>query len=168
MSLRTRLPLAFPEPTSARLRLAAWRLAALLSLAVLLTPAGGFAQSADRAPRWNQEHVVALAAKLVTALEELQADPGIRAKQATAMQQREHDAAVTSISELTRLAKDLKRRLDAGYERDEIQPFWEGIELLRGDIGAYASKSWLPESTRTKAQAARELLDALAAYIGEG
>jgi hypothetical protein len=78
---------------------------------------------------------------------------------------REHEAAVSSIRELTRLAKDLKRRLEAGYERDEIRPFWDGIELLRGDIRAYARHSWLPESTRTKARAAQELLDTLAAYF---
>ena len=102
---------------------------------------------------------------VVAALDALLADPGINAQQATAMQQREHEAAVSSIRELTRLAKDLKRRLDAGYERDEIRPFWDGIELLRGDSGAYARHSWLPESTRAKVLEVKTLLDTLAGYF---
>jgi hypothetical protein len=137
----------------------------LLGLAVLLAPAAGLGQTPAGEPEWDQTRVAGLAGRLVTALEALLADPGIEAKQATAMQQREHDAAVSSIRQLTRRAKDLKRRLDAGYERDEIRPFWDGIELLRGDIGAYARHSWLPESTRAKAVEARELLDTLAGYF---
>jgi hypothetical protein len=142
-------------------------LTASISLAVLLAPAAGLAQSPAEDPEWNQTHVAGLAGRLVAALDALLADPGIEAQQATAMQQREHDAAVSSIRQLTRLAKDLKRRLDAGYERDEILPFWDGIELLRGDIGAYARHSWLPESTRAKALEARGLLDTLAGYFQE-
>jgi hypothetical protein len=137
----------------------------LLALAVLLAPAAGLAQSPAGAPEWDPTRVAGLAGQLVAAVDALLADPGIDAKQATAMQQREHEAAVSSIRQLARLAKDMKRRLDAGYERDEIRPFWDGIELLRGDIGAYARHSWLPESTRTKAQAAGDLLDTLAAYF---
>jgi hypothetical protein len=142
-------------------------LAASLSLAVLLAPAAALAQSPAGDPEWNQTRVAGLAGRLVAALDALLADPGINAQQATAMQQREHEAAVSSIRELTRLAKDMKRRLDAGYERDEIRPFWDGIERLRGDIGAYARHSWLPESTRTKVLEAKNLLDTLAGYFQE-
>jgi hypothetical protein len=140
-------------------------LAASLGLAVLLAPAAALGQSPAEDPEWNRTQVAGLAGRLVTALDALLEDPGITAKQATAMQQREHDAAVSSIRELTRLVKDLKRRLDAGYEHDEIRPFWDGIELLRGDIGAYARNSWVPESTRNKVAKARELLDTLAGYF---
>jgi hypothetical protein len=142
-------------------------LTASLSLAVLLAPAAGLAQSPAGEPEWNQAQVARLAGRLVTALDALLADPGINAQQATAMQQREHEAAVSSIRELARLAKDLKKRLNAGYERDEIRPFWDGIERLRGDIGAYARHSWLPESTRTKVVEAKNLLDTLAGYFQE-
>ena len=151
----------------ARLRLAARRLAALLALAVLLAPVDGLAQSPAGAPEWNQTRVAGLAGRLVAALDVLLADPGINAQQATAMQQREHEAAVSSIRQLARLAKDLKRRLDAGYQRDEARGFWDQIELLRGDIGAYARHSWLPESTRTKVLEAKNLLDTLAGYFQE-
>jgi hypothetical protein len=140
-------------------------LTAFLSLAVLLAPAAGLTQSPAGEPEWNQAQVAGLAGRLVTALDALLADPGINAQQATAMQQREHEAAVSSIRELARLAKDLKKRLNAGYERDEIRPFWDGIERLRGDIGAYARHSWLPESTRTKVVEAKNLLDTLAGYF---
>ncbi len=140
-------------------------LAALLGLAMLLAPAAGLAQSPAGEPVLNQTRAAGLAGRLVAALDALLADPGIKAQQATAMQQREHEAAVSSIRQLLPLVKDLKRRLDAGYERDEARAFWDRIELLRGDIAAYARHSWLPESTRTKALEARELLDTLAAYF---
>jgi len=165
MNARIRFALVSRKPAFARLRLRC--LAAPLALALLLGPAAGLAQSPAEGPDWNQARVTELAGSLVGALEALLADPGINSQQATAMQQREHQAAVSSVRELTRLAKDLKRRLDAGYERDEIRPFWDGIELLRGDIGAYARYSWLPESTRTKAREARDVLDELAGYFQE-
>jgi hypothetical protein len=138
---------------------------ASLAVAVLLIPGVGLAQDTDAPPGWDQVRAAELAGRLVAALDALLADPGIRAQQATAMQQREHEAAVSSIRQLARLAQDLKKRIDAGYQRDELRPFWDGIELLRGDIGAYARHSWLPESTRAKVVKARDLLDALAGYF---
>jgi hypothetical protein len=149
MKLRTRSTLAF------------------LVFAVLLTPAAGLAQSPAGAPEWDQTRVAGLAERLVAALDALLADPGINAQQATAMQQREHEAAVSSIRRLARLSKDLKRRLDAGYERDEARPFWHAIELLSGDIAAYGRHSWVPESTRSKVVEAGDLLDTLGRYFQE-
>jgi hypothetical protein len=116
------------------------------------------------APAWDPERVAGVSGRLVAALDELLADPGLAAQQATAMQQREHEAAISSIRQLAKLTRDLKKRLDAGYQRDETRPFFDQIELLRGDIAAYARQSWLPESTRSKVEKARDLLESLAGY----
>jgi hypothetical protein len=141
---------------------AASAFAALLAAALLLGSMGATAQ--DEAPEWQQEEVQALAGRLIHAMDEVLADPSFDAKQATAMQQREHDAAVSSVRELRRLVGDYKKRLDAGYDRDETEPFFAQMSLLRGDIRDYARRSWLPEDTAAKVERAAGLLDQLARY----
>ena len=49
-----------------------------------------------KAPLWDQEKVAALASRVVDALDALLSDPQIDAPQATAVQQREHEAAIAT------------------------------------------------------------------------
>lgn len=137
---------------------------ALAALALLLPVVAGAQQGA---PLWDPEKVSALASQAVDALEALVSDPEIDAQQATAMQQREHEAAVATARELLELARNYRKRVDAGYDREETQVFWTQIELLRSDIQAYARRSWLPAETREKAERAVRLLDQLGSYYPE-
>ena len=93
------------------------------------------------------------------AIDALLADPELNSQQATAMQQREHTAAVASARQLLGCIATLRSKLGAGYDRDESWPFWELCEELRGDIRAYARHSWLPEATAERADTANKLLD---------
>jgi hypothetical protein len=133
---------------------------ACLSGVALLTAGVAASQPLD----WNQEKVTSVARQLSKALDDVLADPEIDAKQATAMQQREHEAAISSIRELNRNVKDLARRLGTGYTRDESEVFFGLVTGLRSDIRAYARSSWLPERTRLKVEKAAGLIDRLSRY----
>lgn len=135
----------------------------VLALASLVAAVPSVAEE----PAWSQQKVAALAGQAADAVDALLADPEIDAKQSTAMQQREHQAAIATARQISPYLKDLKKRLDSGYTRDEAQPFWDRIQQLRGDIRAYARHTWLPDSTRQKAEKAASLLDQLASYFPE-
>jgi hypothetical protein len=142
--------------------LAPWLVFVIALGAWALAPPSGAEETAADAKRAAE-----LVARLSKALDELLADPGLAARQPTAMQQRELDAAIASARESLRLVKDLKRRLAGGYSVDDSRPFWDQIAALRQDISAYAGHSWLPESARVKAEAAGGLMDELASLYGE-
>ena len=105
-----------------------------------------------------------IAALLEQAIVALLADPQLVGREATAMQQREHEAAISTVRQVRQLVEPLRRRLASGYTRDETEAFWEQIAELRGDVQAYARHSWLPEPTRERAARVGELFDALGHY----
>ena len=113
---------------------------------------------------WDQQQVTKTVVDLDHAIDALLADPELNSQQPTAMQQREHTAAVASARRLLGCIETLRRKVGAGYTRDESWPFWEQCEELRGDIQAYARNSWLPEATAKRAAKAGELLDKLDRY----
>lgn len=129
------------------------------TLLLLLLP--GAAPGAE-APAWDQKQVSALAGRLLSAIDTLLADPDLDAKQGTAMQQREHEAAISTATELRRLVADYKSRIDTGYSQEDSRPFWDRIDALRGEIQAYSRHSWLPPKTDEKADRVSELFDELA------
>ena len=128
-----------------------------LSLAVLLAAPAA-------AHEWDGKQVSALAGELVKALDALLADPGLEAQQATAMQQREHAAAIETARQLRSRLLDFKKRIDTGYDQEESLPFWAQVAELRGDIQRYARSSWLPPETDAKADRVAALLTQLAHY----
>ncbi len=132
----------------------------LVSLLLLLFLTAGSAA----AHVWDAKAVAATSDQLVQALDALLADPKLDAQQATAMQQREHEAAISTARRLRDLLVDYNRRIAAGYSREDSRPFWDQIDLLRGDIQAYARNSWLPAVTSRKADRVSELFDQLAHY----
>jgi hypothetical protein len=140
-------------------------LLSLVGLCLLVAAAPAHARGEPL--EWKQEDVTATVTSLIHAIDVLLADPGVRPRQATAIQQRQHDAAVSSARQIVTYAKELKRRLEAGYERDESYPFYERIAVLDDDIAAYSKHSWLPEEARKKANRAGGLLDKLARYYME-
>jgi len=116
------------------------------------------------AHEWDQEEVSATTGRLMVALRALLSDPEIDAKQSTAVRQREHEAAIATSRQVLDLLPGYKKRIDEGYTREESRPFWDQIDLLRGDIQAYARQSWLPPATDKKADRVIELFDQLAHY----
>ena len=124
-----------------------------------------FAASAPAQPlAWNQQKVTEVCVDLDHAIDALLADPELNSKQATAMQQREHTAAVASARQLRGCIDTLRRKLAAGYSRDESLPFWEQCTELRHDIRGYARHSWLPPATAERAERASSLADTLGRY----
>lgn len=131
-----------------------------LALSALLFTAPAAAQPLE----WDQQKVVKTAADLERALKALLADPELNSQQATAMQQREHAAAVSTARHMLGRVDTLRRKLAARYTREESLPFWEQVAELRGDIQAYARHSWLPPATAERAQRTGELADTMARY----
>ena len=130
----------------------------------LVQPSPSGPELADDGSGWNQQAVTRTSRDLQKALEALLADPDIDAAQATAMQQREHTAAIASVREIAGINQELSRRLAAGYTRDETEAFWHQIALVDDDLRAYARHSWLPPGTRDRARRAGRLLDELGAH----
>ena len=135
-----------------------------LGFSLLLVAAVSEGSASDVRPPWSQAEVVALAQQLSVALDALLADPGLRAAQTTAYQQRSHEAGIATVEQLRPRVADLSKRLAAGSDRDATQPYFDQVAELREEIAAYAAESWLPDSTRTKAVRVRELFERIARY----
>ena len=142
------------------------RLAAL-GLALGIVTAAPVGRGAEAKLAWSQADVVALTHQLYEALGDLLADPGLRAEQVSAYQQRQHEAAITTVKEMQPWVAELRKRVAAGYDLEESRPFFERVAELRPDVAAYAGQSWLPEPTRKRAAAVRSLLDRLSRYYQE-
>lgn len=113
---------------------------------------------------WNQVEVLSITAELSGALAELVSDPGLDAQQATAYQQRNHEAAIATVKRVKPRVEDLRRRVASGEGREATTPYFERVSELREDIAAYAEEAWLPEATRARAQRVRALFDRLAGF----
>lgn len=134
----------------------------LLGISLLLVAAPSVGQAAEPQPSWSQAEVVSLTEQLSAALDALLADPGLRAQQTTAYQQRRHEAAIVTVKQLQPRVAELRKRVDSGYDRERSRPFFEQVAELREEVAAYASESWLPDATRKKARRVRALFDRLA------
>jgi hypothetical protein len=137
------------------------------ALALGLVTAAPVGWGAEAKLAWSQADVVALTHQLYEALGDLLTDPGLRAEQASAYQQRQHEAAITTVKELQPRVAELRKRVAAGYDLEESRPFFERVAELRGEIAAYAGQSWLPEPTRKRAAVVRSLLEELSRYYKE-
>ena len=115
-----------------------------LGFSLLLVAAASVGRAGEAQRPWSQADVVALTEQLSTALDELLADPGLRAQQPRVAERR--------------------KRVASGYDREVSQPFFEQVAELREEIAAYAGESWLPDTTRKKPRHVRALFDRLARY----
>jgi len=133
--------------------------AVLFGLVSVAFPAG-----AAEPDEWDQQRVTDLATQLEAAIRGLIDDPGLESRQTTAMQERQHQAAVTDVRRLAGLAEELARKLRGGRGYHQTRPIFDQIQLLRSGIREYASDSRISKSAEEKAQAAVELLGQLDAY----
>jgi hypothetical protein len=131
-----------------------------------LVGAVGFAAAhasaeSEQPDEWNQEEVTRVAADFSAQMRELASDPGLEPTQATAMQQREHHAAVLTVRRMATLADDLAAKLQLGHGYEQTRPIFEQVQLLRQDIVAYAGNSWIAPETRVHIQGIQKLLTVL-------
>ncbi len=134
----------------------------LLSLVALLALATTEAVAeSEESEDWDQERMTQVAAEFAGQMRELVADPGLEPPQATAMQQRQHHAAVLTVKRVATLADDLAARLQAGQGYEQTRPIFEQIQLLRHDIVAYAGNTWVAPETRTRIQGIQKRLTLL-------
>ena len=80
---------------------------------------------------WDQQQVSATTEQLIEALGALLADPKLDAKQATAMQQREHEAAISTARRVKQLLVDYKKRIDNGYSQEDRTRIPEDIPRFK-------------------------------------
>lgn len=135
-----------------------------LGLVILLVFGLSVARAAEAQPAWSPADVVALSEQLSAALEELLRDPGLRAPQTTAFQQRKHEAAVATLKRVGPAVDDLRKRIVAGSDLEGSRPYFEQVDEARAEIASYAEESWLPDATRTKVKNVRALFDRLASF----
>ena len=133
----------------------------LFGLVSVAVPAG-----AVEPVEWDPQRATDLATQFEAAIRSLIDDPGLESRQTTAMQQRQHQAAVTDVRHLAGLAEELARKLRSGRSYHQTRPIVEGIELLRDSIREYAKDSRLSKSAREKAQSAGSLLTQLGRLYG--
>ena len=125
----------------------------------------GVASSVGWAPLpWNSSEVVAITEKLSTTLRELLADPGLRAQQTTAYEQRHHEVAIAVVKQVQPRVAELRKRVVSSQDREVSRPYFERVAELREEIAIYAEQSSLPDATREKANRARALFDQLARF----
>jgi len=134
-------------------------------LGLSLLVAGASAAWSDETQRpWSQTEVVALTEQLSAALDALVADPGLNAEQATAYQQRSHEAAIATVKQIRPRVAELRKRVASGSDREVSYAYFEQVADLREEVSAYAGEAWLPDATRSKARRVRALFDRLARY----
>ncbi len=137
----------------------------LLSLIALLALATTEAiAESEESEDWDQERMTQVAADLAAQMRELVADPGLEPPQATAMQQRQHHAAVLTVRRVATLADDLAAKLQLGQGYAQTRPTFEQIQLLRQDIVAYAGNTWVAPETRTRIKGIQKRLTLLTYY----
>lgn len=129
----------------------------LFGLVSFALPAGA-AEPAD----WDQQRAIDLATQFEAAIRGLIGDPGLESRQTTAMQERQHQAAVTDVRQLAGLAEELARKLRSRRGYHQTRPIVEAMEKLRDSIREYATDSRLSKSAEEKAQSAGDLLTQLA------
>ena len=133
----------------------------LFGLVSVAFPAGA-AEPVD----WDQQRATDLATQFEAAIRGLIDDPGLESPQTTAMQERQHQAAVIDVRRLAGLSEELARKLRGGRGYHQTRPIVEAMEQLRDSIREYARDSRLSKSAREKGQSAASLLTQLGRLYG--
>jgi F0F1-type ATP synthase membrane subunit b/b' len=102
-------------------------LAAPIAAFALLAVATASAAPPDGAPKWDQKQVLALAEKLAGALRNAQAAAREAPPQATALQQRTRDAALSNFEEVRQATDKYLQKLRAGWDRDMTAAYFRVV-----------------------------------------
>jgi hypothetical protein len=93
----------------------------------LIAAANAFGAPPASEPKWNQKEVLALGEKLVTALHDAEAAAREAPPQATALQQRKRDAAVSTFLEVRQAADVYVTKLRAGWDGDRTEAYFRNV-----------------------------------------
>ena len=102
-------------------RTAAWigALALIASAAATAAP--------PEAPKWNQQHVLALGERISSALRAAEAASREAPDQSTALQQRKRDGALSEFRRVRESADALVAKVRAGWDRDMTSAYFRSV-----------------------------------------
>ena len=104
----------------------------LVNFALIIAAAGSAAPPSG-APAWDSKQVLALGVKLSTALQDAETASREAPDQATALQQRKRDAALTSVKQIRQSADAYVSKLRAGWDADMTEAYFRAVRNgLRG------------------------------------
>lgn len=140
------------------------RLAAIL-LGALVIGQGPTASSApESGPAWSQKKVLALAEKLVRALDDTAAAAREAPPQATVLQQRTRDDALSSFDQVRELASDYAAKLRKGWDRDMTEAYFRNVKKMFRDTRKLARDAVPTEKVDQKLRETDGILDELSRF----
>jgi hypothetical protein len=134
-------------------------------LAVIAIALGRAAWSEPVAqPQWNAQQVLGLAEQLVRALDETAAAAREAPPQATVMQQRTRDGAVTGLRETRQLAGDYLAKLRKGWDRDMTEAYLRSVKRKFSESRKLARDAVPTEEVEEKLRETDGILEQLSRY----
>ncbi|TMA35574.1 MAG: hypothetical protein E6J87_03345 [Deltaproteobacteria bacterium] len=115
-------------------------------------------------PKWDPKQVLALAERLAKALDEVEAAAREAPPQATALQQRKRDAALSGFHRVREAAHAYVSRLKAGWDRDMTAAYFRSVRDGVRDARASARDAVPSEQVDEKFRAADQALDELSSF----
>jgi hypothetical protein len=100
---------------------------ALLTALALIVAANASGAPPAGEPKWDQKQVLALGEKLANALHDAEAAAREAPPQATALQQRKRDAAVSTFIQVRQAADAYLTKLRAGWDRDMTEAYFRNV-----------------------------------------
>ncbi len=125
------------------------------------------AVSSGEPENWAQADATKLAGQLAEALSDVAQDPGLAKEQLTAMQQREHQAALVGVRRMTEISAELARKLKAGRGYYQTRPIFESFLNARAQTSEHGRASRLPAKTIERIESVRELISQLEVLYAE-
>jgi hypothetical protein len=99
----------------------------LIPLLALIVATAGAAAPPAGTPSWDQKQVLALGEKLATALRDAEAASREAPPQATALQQRKRDAALSSFRQVRQAADAYVSKLRAGWDGEMTSAYFRSV-----------------------------------------
>ena len=139
------------------------RTAARIAALALIAAAAATA-APPAAPKWDQQAVLALGEKLASALKDAQAASREAPLQATAMQQRNRDGALSEFRRVREAADAYVAKLRAGWDRDMTAAYFRTVRNGLRDALKSARDAVPSEQVDQHLNEANQALSELAPY----
>jgi hypothetical protein len=140
------------------------RLAAILLGALVIGQGPAASSAPESGPAWSQKAVLALADKLVRALDDTAAAAREAPPQATVLQQRTRDDALASFDQVRELASDYAAKLRKGWDRDMTEAYFRNVKKMFRDTRKLARDAVPTEKVDQKLRETDRILDELSRF----